>query len=208
MARAPVPGRCKTRLAALLGAKRAAQLYRAMLLDVLEGLEPLEATKVLLAAPEDEGPELLRSLAPPSWRVVPQEGADLTERLVRAFDRLFELEVPAVVLGSDSPTLPFDRIGPALAELSGTGRVLLGPASDGGYYLVGLSEPRPELFRGIRWSTGEVMEQTRQRARHLGLALAELPEAYDVDDLAGLERLREEVRQRPGRARRCAALLA
>src|SRR5207245_8313091 len=107
MARAPIPGRCKTRLAAAIGAEEAAALYQAMLLDSLEAFARIGASRnALLAAPEDDGVEVLRALSPRGWEVIPQDGASLGERLAAAFRTLGGRGSPVALLDSDSPTVP------------------------------------------------------------------------------------------------------
>ena len=98
------------------------------------------------------------------------------------------------MLNSDSPTLPTDILRRAAALLLEEGRecCVLGPAEDGGYYLLGMRRPHARLFADIAWSTGTVADDTRLRARELGLHVVELPEWYDVDDRAALRRLLDE----------------
>src|SRR5258708_13599038 len=98
MARAPLPGRCKTRLAPALGAEGASTLYRAMFLDTLDALDRLSGVrKVVLAAPEDDGASILGTLAPSSWRVLAQRGRDLGERLANGFTDLGNPAHPAAL---------------------------------------------------------------------------------------------------------------
>ncbi len=112
--------------------------------------------------------------------------------LLHAMDQLFAAGYDAAcVLNSDSPTLPTDYLRQAATYLSQPGdRAVLGPAEDGGYYLLGLKRAHAHLFAGIAWSTDQVAAQTRARAREAGVELAELPAWYDVDDPPSLDRLR------------------
>jgi hypothetical protein len=197
MARAPLPGRCKTRLAGELGAKPAARLYEAMLLDTLEGFGSLAfSDHVLLAAPEDDGKTILERLMPPGWRAVEQVGAGLGQRLTHAADSLGKLG-PVLLVSSDSPTLPHDQVYEAASWLDEPGRILLGPCDDGGYYLIGLSAPDPRIFQDIAWSTPEVLSATRARARELGLSLRELPTCLDVDEPRDLLLLCDQLADAP-----------
>lgn len=208
MARAPVPGRCKTRLAGAIGARPAADLYEAMLrdtLDLLEGVGPDRL--VVLAAPEDDGVRVLRALAPPRWEIVEQRGDGLGERLKHALAVLSPSDDDLVCLvDSDSPTIPAENFG-VLREPRGPNTVILGPCDDGGYYLIGMRTPELGVFDGIPWSTPEVLARTRQRCEALGLDVHELAAGYDVDELDDLVRLRADLAQRPGIARRTAIAL-
>jgi rSAM/selenodomain-associated transferase 1 len=206
MARAPVEGRCKTRLAAAFGPAGAAGLYRAMLLDTLDAFGRVGAARsTIVAAPEDDGPSLLRALAPPGWDVVAQRGADLGARLGGAFAALGAGMDAVALVDSDSPTVDTAPVAAALAQLRGPRRALMGPCDDGGYYLLAMTTFEPAVLEGIAWSTPRVAEQTRQRCRDLGIALDELPVGYDVDWPADVDRLRRELRAEPGRAPRVAA---
>jgi glycosyltransferase A (GT-A) superfamily protein (DUF2064 family) len=105
----------------------------------------------------------------------------------------------AVVLNSDSPTLPTSLLVQTASALAAEpGRVVLGPADDGGYYLLGMTAPHAHLFADIAWSTGSVAAQTRERAASLGLSVLELTPWYDIDDEAGLARLHEPVSMHNG----------
>jgi rSAM/selenodomain-associated transferase 1 len=204
MAKAPVPGHCKTRLAAAIGDARAADLCRAMLLDTLDAItRDVRADRfVVMAAPEQDGVAALRALAPARWEIVVQEGRDLGERLTRAMSVLSAADTAVALVDADSPTAPWDEAGRALSRFAGP---LMGPCSDGGYWLIALAAPEPRVFESITWSTPLVAGQTRERCAALGLGLAELPIAHDVDEPADLDRLRESVAQHPERAPRTAA---
>jgi rSAM/selenodomain-associated transferase 1 len=204
MARAPTPGRCKTRLAPALGSVGAAVLYRAMLLDTLEALDRIpDVRKFLLAAPEDDGVAALQDIAPAGWCVVAQRGADLGERLAHAFEGLADHGGPVVLVSSDSPMMPIQGFAPAFARWGGDRRALIGPCEDGGYYLIGLTAPAPGVLSGISWSTSLVLSQTRARMKELGIGWEELPVSYDVDTPSDLVRLRADLALRPDVARRC-----
>ncbi len=199
MARAPLPGACKTRLAQKLGDDAAAELYQAMLMDTLAAYEELPlARRVLLAAPENDGERRLRELAPASWQVLPQRGCDLGKRLATA---QAELRPGAVLLvSSDSPAPPIPGILEAFATWPRDGHVLLGPCNDGGYYLIGLPRPETRLFKGISWSTPRVVEQTRARCREIGVPHRLLPPAVDVDEFTDVALLEQELEGSPSLA--------
>jgi rSAM/selenodomain-associated transferase 1 len=188
MAKAPRAGEVKTRLCPPLSPVQAAELAEAFLLDVIEAVRSLEmATPVIAYAPADAR-ALFEALAP-DFALVLQRGADLGERLAHVFDDLLATSAQAaIVIGSDAPTLP-RAILDAGVDRIGRADLVLGPSEDGGYYLIGLREPRPELFADIAWSTGTVFEATTARARARGLRTAILPIWFDVDTGRDLERL-------------------
>jgi hypothetical protein len=206
MARAPLPGACKTRLARVLGDQRAASLYQAMLLDTLAAYATLPAARlVVLAAPENDGVQHLSLLVPRPWEVLAQRGRDLGERLAIAQAELR----PGVVLlvSSDSPAPPVSALREALQSWSTSSDVLLGPCADGGYYLIGLPSPETRVFQEIDWSTDVVLAQTRARCEQHGIGVRLLPPAVDVDEVSDLEYLRAELAASPGRAPRTSQLL-
>lgn len=179
-AKAPRPGKVKTRLLACCTPGEAAALYRAFLLDSAALLRASGAgLKVVACEPPEGQAELEAVLGTEGLRYLPQPQTELGGRLDQLFAWAFGLGMDRVVaLGSDSPSLPAGRLGEALGLLEKR-EVVIGPSTDGGYYLIGLRQPTPELFRGIDWSTGRVLAQTLERlgSRSLGL----LPIWYDVD---------------------------
>jgi len=128
-------------------------------------------------------------------RLVAQRGADLGARMAHlAAELLADGHRAALLIGSDLPTLPAAHLTEASRALApGAADLVLGPAEDGGYYLIGLARPAPALFEGIAWSTAGVLEATRARARGLGLREHLLPPWYDVDTPADLDRLRRDL---------------
>jgi hypothetical protein len=187
MAKYPEPGRVKTRLAAVLGAEVACRLYLAFLRDLAGRLTPLPyPTTWAYSPPESPFTALL-----PQARCRPQQGGDLGERMAAAVAEEFGAGAGAVlVIGVDAPHLPAAYLAEAAAALARGTDVVLGPAADGGYYLIGLRAPAPDLFRSIPWSTGGVFGSTVAAARRLHLRLHQLPPTFDVDEPADLERLR------------------
>lgn len=163
MARAPVPGQCKTRLARTLGDEAAAHLYDAMLRDTLDAVAAIDAHRVILAACENDGVATLSALAPPGFDVVPQRSGDLGARLGGAFRDLLMGAAPVVVVGSDAPLAPLTAIRPALAAQRAAPWVLAGPTDDGGYWSIAMPVLVPTVFEGIPWSTAQVLEETRAR---------------------------------------------
>lgn len=201
MTKPALPGRVKTRLAAALGPEAAAGLHAAFLDDLVERLRTgaWELRVCWALEPGEEPPA-------PGLR---QRGADLGERLYHALADQAGRPFAAAV-GSDHPELEPGAVAAAFAALEAGADVALGPARDGGYYLIAL---RPDgvprgLFEGIEWSTGRVLDQTLARCRRLGLEVARLEIGEDVDTLADLERLAARLAVRPGRCPRTEALLA
>lgn len=210
MARAPVPGRCKTRLARRMGADRAAALYAAMLADRIAAVSVLPAERrVIVAAPEDDGVAVLRAFAPPGWELLEQRGEDLGARLTNAFRDLLPRAGGGIVhvMDTDSPTLPLAELWPELCALRSPRDVVLGPCDDGGYYLIGMRAFEPGIFEGIPWSTEGVATATRARCDALGLTVVDLMRWYDVDEHDDVERLARELAPRPAAAPRTAAIL-
>lgn len=208
MARAPVAGRCKTRLAKTLGAEGAARLYEAMLADRLAAVDALPiARRVLVAAPEDDGVHVLGQLAPVGWAMVEQRGEDLGARLGNAFHDLVGNGGLVCLVDSDSPTVSFANLWADLAKPRGPKAVVAGPCEDGGYYLIGMTSLELGILQDIPWSTRGVMPRTRERCAELGLHLEELAEAYDVDEPADVDRLERDLRGRHDLAPRTAAAL-
>jgi uncharacterized protein len=212
MARAPVAGRCKTRLAAAVGPDRAAQIYGAMLLDTLSAFSTVGAARhVVLAAPDDDGVRALQAIAPAPWEVVAQRGEGLGARLACAFLDLGAEGAGVALVSSDSPTVSTAGVRDALSRTHAPRRALVGPCDDGGYYLIGLTSTQDGelgILDAIEWSTPRVLAQTRERCRKLGLVLEELAPGYDVDEPADLDRLRRELGRSPHLAPRTAEVLA
>jgi uncharacterized protein len=194
MAKVPGAAPVKSRLHAALTEPRATELYRCFLLDRLDALAAVPGIAPVVAFTPAEAAAGMAALAPPGFRLVAQEGEALTERLVRLFDRLLKEHPAAVAMDSDSPTLPMPYVAEAATALAADeADLVVGPSDDGGYYLIGLRAPRPELFTDVPWSTAEVLGVTLARARDLGLRVRRLPAWFDVDTEADLRRLRAEL---------------
>jgi hypothetical protein len=196
--KAPRAGGTKTRLVPPLSPEEAADLYRAFLLDAVQlglGLD-WECVTVVHPAGASEA-HALAQLLPAEVRRVAQTGRGLGDAFSSAFARHFREGFDQVVLmASDSPSLPAEVLESA-ADALAVHDVCIGPSVDGGYYLIGLRRPCPDVFAGIDWSTPRVFEQTLDRAGRLELSIHVLPEWFDVDGPADLERLRADLAARP-----------
>lgn len=185
----PTPGRVKTRLAAALGPDAAADLYAAFTQDILGRFRRVAASRILAFTPADAAArDHFQQLSAGDYELWPQPDGSLGHRLHAFFHTHLATADRAVAIGSDSPTLPAEFAARAL-ELLGERDCVLGPAADGGYYLIALRRPCPALFGGIDWGTPRVLEQTVDRLQQAGLSLHLLPVWYDVDtpdDLAFL----------------------
>lgn len=182
-AKQPVPGRVKTRLAAQTSPAWAAKVAAAFLGDLIERFADFPAERFIAFDPP-EAEAYFRALALGRFRLVPQAGPDLGARMEAFFaGRLRDGAARIVLTGADSPLLPASLLEEAFEELE-RADLVLGPATDGGYYLVGCSERVPPIFRGVSWGTETVLKQTIDRLPESGWRLALLPPWYDVDTLA------------------------
>ena len=202
MAKAPRPGEVKTRLAPPLARDMASALSAGFLRDITENIA-LAAGGVRIhpyvAYAPARSAAFFDGMLADGTRLILADGAGVAEPGIRGIGRgllhaarsLFAEGHNAVCLvNADSPTLPTALLSQAAAALAEDGdRVVLGPAEDGGYYLIGLKAPHAQLFADVAWSTSEVAQQTRERARALGLPVIELDQWYDVDDVPALHRL-------------------
>ena len=196
--KAPQPGRSKTRLAAAIGEVAASELSACFLRDVAAAIEAvpdaLGRRGYGVYAPAG-GEHIMRQLLPAGFGLLLQAGRNLGHVLLGATRALLLAGHDCVLLvNGDSPTLPTRFLVQAIETLREPGdRMVLGPASDGGYYLIGLKHPHKHLFAQIAWGTDTVAGSTCERAAEIGLATTLLPEWYDVDDIETLRWLREEL---------------
>jgi rSAM/selenodomain-associated transferase 1 len=196
MARRPQAGAVKTRLSPPLSPQQAAELYAACLADTLALAESFPAVGRVIAVHPPEAQAEFARLAP-DWVRLAQHGAGLGERMRHALAAVFAAGAQRVALiGSDTPHLPAGALAAAFAALREGADMALGPAEDGGYYLIGLRQPHPELFE-IEMGTPQVGAQTRARAAQQGLRVAQLPVNFDLDTAADLERLRARLAADP-----------
>jgi len=177
--KAPRPGTVKTRVAQTAGPERACEIYRRLVVSVLDAVQSF--TSVQLRFAPDDAAEEIKPWLRDGWTAQPQGPGDLGERMHRAFDSAFADNAERVVLiGSDTPEVRSSDVRSAWQELQAHDLVV-GPATDGGYWLIGLRAPQPELFRGISWSSEQVLGQTLARAQSLGLRVQLLRILADVD---------------------------
>jgi len=186
-AKAPTPGRVKTRLAADIGDERAAEIYRRLGRQTVQSLRGGPYRLVVFGDPPDADSlaRISEWLGLEALQVRPQGPGDLGARMTAALDEALGDADQALVVGTDIPGIDQDTVGRAFTALD-EHDVVVGPAVDGGYYLVGLVRPCPDLFEEIPWSTSRVLSDTLDRARSIGLSVALLDEKADVDTVDDL----------------------
>lgn len=181
----PAPGQVKTRLVPPLEPDQACELYTAFLKDLFTRLSRLKKfSGTVFYAGTDAGD--LAGLIPDRYALRPQTGENLGARMVDAFAEMLTGEASsAVLIGSDSPDIPLAFIKRAFQKLKNAD-VVLGPAFDGGYYLIGMKRPIQPVFEGIAWSEPTVMRDTLERVQAANLSLSMLPPWYDIDSAESL----------------------
>lgn len=195
MVKAPRAGAVKTRLVPPLSGAEAASLAASFARDTVEAARRVAPRVVVAYAPADGRGTLEALFEDEGLLWFEQRGEDLGARIESAASHAFSLGLgPVVIVGTDSPTLPRSFVETAVASLSNEeSDVALGPAEDGGYYLVGLRRFFPGLFGSVEWSTPRVYRQTARNAGRASLRVLELPRWYDVDTPEDLRRLRDEL---------------
>jgi len=207
VAKKPVPGFTKTRLCPPFTAQEAAQFYRCLMLDTLELAARVQGVEHCLAYAPVAARSYFQSLIPKGFSLIPQQGADLGERLANTLaDRFQHGYRKVVVMNSDGPTLPLTYLEQAFRQLQQYD-VSLGMGHDGGYYLIGMKQMRPELFANIAWSSDRVISQTLDTCRRMQLKVHRLPQWYDVDVGDDLQQLRADLAKNPTAAPRTGAYL-
>lgn len=183
-AKQPVPGQVKTRLTPPLSPLQAAELYRTALLETVENMADRDFDLVICYA----GDERYFRRTFPGATLQQQQGDDLGARMEKGLRQFFQQGYKqAMLIGSDSPDLPSTLVTEAFTLLDRHQLVLV-PAHDGGYVLIGESDHNPQLFEDMPWSSAEVLSQTRQRAENSGIDYHLLSAWEDLDDLAALQR--------------------
>ncbi|HZU68119.1 MAG TPA: TIGR04282 family arsenosugar biosynthesis glycosyltransferase [Ktedonobacteraceae bacterium] len=211
MARYPQVSTTKTRLARAIGNEAAILLYKAFLTDLAYKFAGHNADLYWAYTPSRvDYADFMASLAPSLAQYMhyfAQQGADLGERLLDAFQHMYELGYKrTIVIGSDSPHIQQDILAAACQELN-EADVVLGPADDGGYYLIAMCQPY-DVFRGILMSTSRVARMTIELARSQGLKVSTLETLFDIDELPDLERLEQLLRADSSPAPATAVLLS
>ena len=184
LAKAPIPGEAKTRLIPALGASGAALLARAFFEDTVAMATSLPWARIVVSLAGDVSALPL----PPGVEVLPQGGGDLGDRMERAVIRSLSIGPRVLLIGTDSPGLPARVLDSARAFL-GTHEAVLGPAEDGGFFLLGLERCEPGLLAGLPWSRSDTFAHTAMRLRRSGRSVATTDPWFDVDDPADLERV-------------------
>lgn len=199
LARAPSAAG-KTRLGA-----STPELRRALLLDTWDAVSDGSWDGALIFTPPESAAEcatLARGSRRPAL-LVPQAGDDLGARMSAAFRELFAAGyLRVIVIGSDLPTLPSARLGEAERALRRDADIVLGPAEDGGYYLIGLTRSRDEILSGMPWGAPDVFLRTKTRAEDAGLRVTTIPSWYDVDSPEDLQRVAATAGSRGDRTKR------
>jgi rSAM/selenodomain-associated transferase 1 len=200
MAKASVPGHAKTRLVPPLTSAEAAAFNTAFLQDVAANILAAAghvsmAGYISFGPPGADSVSFFERILPPDIGLLEAWYPSLGDCLVSTIDQLLARgHAAAVVLNSDSPTLPTSLLIETAGVLARPGdRAVLGPCHDGGYYLLGLKQRHRRLFEDIAWSTEQVARQTLERAAEIGLRVHVLPAWYDVDDAESLRMLRSEL---------------
>jgi uncharacterized protein len=199
-AKTPKPGKVKTRLLAAVPAEVAAALHEACIADTLRLVRKMRGCDVFVFAAGGTG--YFQRLAKKQGRgacvrVLPQRGAELGARMERAFRKCFAMGYrEVVVIGTDTPWMGAERVRRAFAELKAND-VVVGPAEDGGYYLLGMRKMVAEIFRGIPWSTERVLELTLKKIVALKLRKKLLRRDFDLDRPEDLKRAERMLKRRP-----------
>jgi rSAM/selenodomain-associated transferase 1 len=198
--RYPEKGCVKTRLETHLSQGEILDLYQCFVADILATLRKSGYPVTVCYLPPGRDAEMKAWLGPLS-AYAPQTGADLGERMVNAFVQAFAAESSpadqAVLLGSDVPDLDLEIIHQAFESLSNKD-MTLGPAVDGGYYLIGFNCHTflKEVFKGISWGTGQVFKETMRKIEPAGLDVHLLPEWRDIDTFADLEEFYRQAKEK------------
>jgi rSAM/selenodomain-associated transferase 1 len=193
MAKAPVAGAVKTRLVPPLSPAQAAEFYGALLLDQFDHLRHYAgAERYVFYAPADAG-EVFRDLVGANYVYLAQRGGDLGARMRNVFTELRRLgHRNTLLIGSDLPALPWAILDEGFAQLAqAKSQVVLGPSRDGGYYLVGMNRPTPEIFQQMTWSHDRVLAETQARLRALAVPFGLLPGLFDFDTVEDLRDWRD-----------------
>lgn len=193
----PTAGHSKTRLSPPLRPEECGTLSACFIRDVaatIHGLSLAGDVKPYAVYTPVGTESTLCALLPASFQLLPQCDEEFGTRLLRAVSDLLEAgHAGAILVNADSPTLPASILSAAIQAVRSGDSVVLGPALDGGYTLIGLSRPHPHVFKDIPWSTSQVHRLTVERAAEIGLPVVNLASWYDVDDGYSLRLLEAEL---------------
>ena len=195
--KAPIAELSKTRLSPPLRPDECAALSGCFIRDISQTIDSLadagDVTGYAVYTPRGSE-DVLRPLLPKRFRLSLQSEGDLGARMLESIsDLLAAGHAGAILIGADMPTLPISILRNAVQAVRGNDCLVLSPARDGGYTLIGLSRPHTGLFSNMPWSTDKVYRLTLERAHELGLPVVNVPGWYDVDDAAALQMLTDEL---------------
>lgn len=202
MAKVPLAGTVKTRLQKSLSDAQCAEFAECLLDDAVHRAETFESKLIIAYSPPERGAYFQR-FSDKNIILIPQKGDDLGARMFHAFEFAFQQNSDAVVMiGTDSPTFPFDYIEQAFEHLELETDAVLGKTADGGFYLIGLRKPDARIFESVAWSSPKTFEQVFRNMHRLEWHLREVPSWYDVDTPEDLEKLKTELRHNQNAQRR------
>ncbi|HSE83019.1 MAG TPA: TIGR04282 family arsenosugar biosynthesis glycosyltransferase, partial [Thermodesulfobacteriota bacterium] len=182
----PEPGKVKTRLAAVIGKEKAAQIYKKMAETVISNVSRSGEYRTVIFFDPPERKKDFEKWIGNGYMMLPQEGESLGERIIKAFDKAFSLGAErAVIIGTDCVEISDELVSQAFGTLA-TVDVVLGPAEDGGYYLLGLKKLIHEIFNEINWGTNLVLNQTLEKVKKEGLKFQLLKTLKDIDTVNDL----------------------
>ncbi|MGM0568839.1 MAG: TIGR04282 family arsenosugar biosynthesis glycosyltransferase [Elusimicrobiota bacterium] len=185
----PEPGYVKTRLGKEIGNRKASELYRNFVLDITENMKDIDAAVNIFCSPGNSR-EKFKSWLGGSFKYFPQEGSDLGERIKNSLVKSFKSGYKkALILGGDSPDLPAKLIKSSFKKLDSYDAVI-GPADDGGYYLIAFTASgfEKEAFKGIKWGKDKVFDSTLKRLKSNYIKVLQLKKWYDIDTLDDLKK--------------------
>ena len=192
-ARAPLAGQVKTRLIPALGESNASRFYRRMAQYVIDRMLDSQLCDISIDCMPDSHHEFfLNILNQRCVELNKQTGNNLGERMAHAIQNALKQYRYAMVIGTDAPCLTPEYVETAIEALSSGADIVIGPAQDGGYVLIGMTRFHAELFNNIDWGTGQVLQQTLDKARHANLSVHQLPILWDVDTPDDLEKIRQD----------------
>lgn len=190
--KAPIPGQVKTRLAADIGNAKACEIHKQLVIRTLETVSNSNIPQQeLWCSPNGEDPFLREQATYFNCVIQRQQGDDLGQRMAHAFEHALRDAPWAILIGTDCPALTAEDLNQVADLLASGASNVFGPALDGGYYLVGLSQFIPEIFRDVAWGTSQVMNTTRDKVGQLGLPSKEINAYRDVDYLSDILEYRD-----------------